>query len=186
MPDLSILIIVALTFVLAGAVKGVIGLGLPSVSLAVLTVAIDLPSAMALMLVPSFVTNLWQALAGGRAITLLCKLWLFFLTATVAIWFGALLFTHIDARLLSSLLGVLLALYAIVNLIGYRINIGAGQQPWCGPLFGSLNGALAGLTGSFVVPGVMYLQAIGLARDELVHSRWHWQCRTTSSWIVDY
>ena len=38
------------TFLLAGTVKGVIGLGLPTVSLAILTVAIDLPNAMALSL----------------------------------------------------------------------------------------------------------------------------------------
>ena len=43
----SVLLVVAATFVLAGTVKGVIGLGLPTVSLALLTVAIDLPSAMA-------------------------------------------------------------------------------------------------------------------------------------------
>ena len=49
------------TFLIAGTIKGVIGLGLPLVSLALLTVAIDLPHAMALLLVPPFITNLWQA-----------------------------------------------------------------------------------------------------------------------------
>jgi uncharacterized membrane protein YfcA len=38
------------TFLLAGMVKGVIGLGLPTVSPALLTVTFDLPSAMALLL----------------------------------------------------------------------------------------------------------------------------------------
>ena len=52
------------TFFMAGTVKGVIGLGLPTVSVGVLTAAIDLPTAMALLLVPSFVTNLWQAVVG--------------------------------------------------------------------------------------------------------------------------
>ena len=64
MPEPATFIITGLTFLLAGAVKGVIGLGLPSVSLALLTVAIDLPSAMALMLVPSFVTKPPQLGAG--------------------------------------------------------------------------------------------------------------------------
>ena len=50
MPDISTLLAVVLTFLLAGTVKGVIGLGLPTVSLALLTVALDLPSAMALLL----------------------------------------------------------------------------------------------------------------------------------------
>ena len=61
--DIAVLAPVAAVFFLAGAVKGVIGLGLPTVSLALLTLALDLPTAMALLLVPSFVTNLWQGLS---------------------------------------------------------------------------------------------------------------------------
>ena len=52
MPEPFTFLTIAATFIVAGAVKGVIGLGLPTVSLAVLTVAFDLPSAMALLLVP--------------------------------------------------------------------------------------------------------------------------------------
>ena len=43
-------------------------------------------------------------------------------------------------------------------------------QSWAGPVVGAINGVLTGLTGSFVVPGVMYLQAIGLPRDQLVQA----------------
>ena len=56
--DPFVLAVIIGTFFIAGTVKGVIGLGLPTVSLAILVVAIDLTSAMALLLVPSFVTNL--------------------------------------------------------------------------------------------------------------------------------
>ena len=66
MLDTNVIVVVAGTFLLAGMVKGVIGLGLPAVSLGLLTVAFDLPSAMSLLLVPSFVTNLWQALVGAH------------------------------------------------------------------------------------------------------------------------
>ena len=84
-------ILIVVTFLIAGTVKGVIGLGLPTVSLALLTVAIDLPTAMALLLLPSFVTNLWQALAGGHARLILQRLWPFLLLATVTVWIGAFL-----------------------------------------------------------------------------------------------
>lgn len=59
MPDFSTALLVAATFVVAGTVKGVIGLGLPTVTLALLTALFDLPSATALLLVPSFITNVW-------------------------------------------------------------------------------------------------------------------------------
>jgi hypothetical protein len=65
--DLTTVIVVSGAFLIAGAVKGVIGLGLPTVSLGLLTVALDLQTAMALLVVPSLVTNLWQSVVGGNA-----------------------------------------------------------------------------------------------------------------------
>ena len=62
-PDL--LILVTLTFLLAGTVKGVIGMALPTVSLGILAATLGLKEAIVLMLVPSFVTNVWQGVIGG-------------------------------------------------------------------------------------------------------------------------
>lgn len=166
---LSIALIVA-TFLIAGAVKGVIGLGLPTVSLALLTVAVGLPEAMALLLVPSFVTNLWQAATGGGGGIILRRLWPFLLTATVTVWLGAAALTRVDLPLLSALLGALLIVYAATDLAGFRPAITPRQEKWVGPLVGSANGILAGMTGSFVVPGVLFLHAIGLPRDMLIQA----------------
>ena len=164
------LTVIAGTFVLAGAVKGVIGLGLPTVSLAVLTVALDLPTAMALLIVPSLVTNLWQGLVGGGFVGLFRRLWPFLLAATATVWLGALAVGAVDLELLATLLGVLLIAYASISLSGFRIRLVPANEGWAGPLFGVVNGVLTGMTGSFVVPGVLYLQALGLSRHELVQS----------------
>lgn len=165
----TVLLVVG-TFLLAGAIKGVIGLGLPTVSLALLTVAIGLPQAMALLLVPSFVTNLWQALVGGNGMAILRRLWPFLLLATGTVWIGAMALTRIELSWLSALLGLLLMIYATVSLAGYRLAIGGGREGWVGTVAGAANGVLTGMTGSFVVPGVMFLQAIGLPRDTLVQA----------------
>lgn len=170
MPETSVILAVAGTFLLAGMVKGVIGLGLPTVSLALLTVAFDLPSAMALLLVPSFVTNLWQALAGAHTREVAVRIWPFLLMATVTVWIGAAALTRVDLALLTALLGVLLVSYALLSLGGVRLAIPLRHENWAGPLIGSANGVLTGMTGSFVVPGVMFLQAIGLPRDRLIQA----------------
>ena len=168
--DPSILAIVLATFVLAGTVKGVIGLGLPTVSLALLTVALDLPSAMALLLLPSFITNVWQAAVGGHGREIIRRLWPFLLLATVMVWVGGTALTRVDLSLLSALLGALIATYAVISLAGVRLTITSAQERWAGPLFGTVNGILTGMTGSFVVPGVMFLQSIGLSRDALIQA----------------
>lgn len=170
MIDLTVILAVTGTFLLAGMVKGVIGLGLPTVSLALLTVAFDLPSAMALLLAPSFVTNLWQALVGGNGRAIVIRIWPFLLMATVTVWIGAAALTRVDPKLLTALLGALLVVYALVNLAGIRLTIPARHEAWAGPLVGTANGVLTGMTGSFVVPGVMFLQGIGLSRDRLIQA----------------
>ncbi|NKB52397.1 MAG: TSUP family transporter [Rhizobiaceae bacterium] len=170
MIEFTTVAIIFCTFLMAGTVKGVIGLGLPTVSLAILAVTFDLTTAMALLIAPSLVTNIWQAAIGGHAKILLKRLWPFLLFATVTIWIGALGLKRVDLALLSALLGLLLIAYALVGLTGFRISIDRHRESWVAPIVGALNGILTGLTGSFVVPGVMYLQAIGLPRDQLVQA----------------
>jgi len=161
--------IIAATFLVAGMVKGVVGLGLPTVSLGVLTAVIGLPEAMALMLVPSFVTNLWQALVGGALWRLLRRLGLLLAVTTAAIWGGVVLLKELDAAA-SAALGVLLCLYSGISLATPQAPPPGRHEGWLSPLVGLVNGLLTGLTGSFVVPGVLYLQALGLPRDALVQA----------------
>ena len=170
MLDAFTILMVVGTFLIAGAVKGIIGLGLPTLSLALLTAAIGLPEAMNLLLVPSFVTNVWQAVVGGHGRAILRRVWPFLVMATATVWLGANALTRFDLSLLSALLGVLLVVYSTVNLIGFRFPLTARQEVWVGPLAGLVNGLLTGMTGSFVVPGVMFLQAIGLSREMLIQA----------------
>ena len=170
MPDLFALTAIGGTFLIAGMAKGVIGLGLPTVSLALLTVTLDLPSAMALLLVPSFITNLWQAVVGGQGGAILQRIWPFLLLATGTVWIGAIALRQVDLSLLSALLGLLLVIYGVANLAGLRFSLTQHQAAWLGPVLGTVNGVLTGMTGSFVVPGVMFLQAIGLPRDMLIQA----------------
>ena len=88
MPALDSMLIVALTFLLAGSVKGVTGLGLPSVSLALLTATLGLKAAMAILIVPSFVTNVWQAAVGGYLLSILRRTWSLLLAVCIGTWFG--------------------------------------------------------------------------------------------------
>ena len=78
-----IVIVILSTFFLAGLVKGIIGLGLPTISLALLTIATDLPTSMALLLVPSLITNVWQAIGGRHGYVIILRLWPFFLLVSL-------------------------------------------------------------------------------------------------------
>ena len=170
MVDPGMLSLIALAFCIAGFVKGMVGLGLPTVSLGLLSLFVDLPTAMALLVMPSLVTNIWQAIAGGEFASLFRRLWLFLLLAVTMVHVGAGLFTMFEMAILQRSLGALLLLYALLALVGKTPRLSPIQERVFSPLCGVINGMLTGLTGTLFVPGVMFLQAIGLSRDALVQA----------------
>ena len=170
MVDPGMLSSVAFAFCIAGFVKGMVGLGLPTVSLGLLSLFVDLPTAMALLVMPSLVTNIWQAIAGGEFTALFRRLWMFLLLAVTMVHVGAELFTMVEMAILQRSLGLLLLLYAMLALVGKTPRLSPIQERVSSPICGAINGLLTGLTGTLFVPGVMFLQAIGLSRDALVQA----------------
>lgn len=162
--------LIAAIFLIAGMSKGVVGLGLPTISIGLGTVFIGLEQALALATVPVIVTNCWQGLVGGAAGRLLRRNWSMFLPAMLFTWIASGLLARTDTTALSGLLGLILIAYAVLTLTAPRIPSVGRNEIWLGPVSGMLTGIITGLTGSSVVPGVLYLQALGLSRDELVQA----------------
>ena len=73
-------------FVLAGLTKGVIGLGLPTISMGLLAVVMAPVDAAAILVLPSFVTNVWQMVAGPSLVTVVRRLWPMMLGVCVGTW----------------------------------------------------------------------------------------------------
>ena len=164
-------IIVAMTiatFVVAGLVKGVIGLGLPSISIGLLALIMTPAEAAALMIFPTFVTNLWQMLVGPHLVALLGRLWTLMVGSVVGIWLGGGILTSENSRIAACGLGVALVIYAAIGLSKMEVSVPRRHEPWLSPLIGLATGVIAGGTGVFVIPAGPYYQAIGLSKDELV------------------
>ncbi len=167
---LSSLILVGLVFVLAGFTKGIIGLGLPTIAMGLLAVALPPAEAAALLILPSLVTNVWQMLDGPHLGRLLRRLWPLNLGVCLGTWLGAALLAGIGGRHGGLALGLSLIAYAISGLAALQLVVPRTAEPVLGPVTGALTGASTAATGVFVIPAVPYLQAIGLQKDELVQA----------------
>jgi uncharacterized membrane protein YfcA len=162
--------LIGLTFLLAGFVKGVIGLGLPTISLALLTTGFGLLPAMGIMIIPSLVTNFWQAVQGGALLKIAKRFWVLMLAVVAGIWIGGKILLTSDMIFLTGLLGILLCIYSLIGLTRYKISAPGKSEFILSPLVGGISGILTGLTGTFVIPGVLYLQSIGLDRNILIQT----------------
>lgn len=164
------LLITTVVFTAAGLVKGVVGLGLPTLSMALLALVMTPAQAAALLILPSLVTNVWQTRPRATLGPLLKRLagmqaGVVAGTLAGAWWLGA------PAGAWATLaLGAALMAYAAWALAGARITVSARSERWLGPLMGAATGLVTDATGVFVVPAVPYLQALGLARDELIQA----------------
>lgn len=164
------LVWIALIFLPAGLAKGVIGLGLPTIGMGLLALLMAPAEAVAVLALPSLVTNVWQMLVGGRLTALIRRLWPMMLGVCLGTWAGAGLMTGLSARYATIALGVALMLYAIAGLTAFRFSVRARLEPILSPAIGAITGVITAGTGVFVIPAVPYLQGIGLDRDELVQA----------------
>ncbi len=160
----------ALAFLLAGLVKGVIGLGLPTVAMGLLSLVMAPAQAASLLIVPSLVTNLWQLAAGPRFGTLAHRLWPMMAGVLVGTWAGAGLMARDTSGWGTIGLGLALMLYAGLGLTAVRLSVPTWAEGWLSPLVGMATGLVTAATGVFVLPAVPYLQALGLPKDDLVQA----------------
>lgn len=168
--SVELLLVIVAVFLLAGLVKGVAGIGLPTIAIALMAVFVGLREGIALMVVPTLVTNVWQAVSGGRLVEILHRFWPMLITAALGAWLGAAILAGVDAMMLATLLGVLLCLYSGVSLAAPPIPSPGASERWLTPVVGGISGVIGGMTGTYAVPGVLYLQALRLGRDILVQT----------------
>ena len=161
---------IAVIFFVAGFVKGVTGMGLPTVAMGALGALLNPLTAAALLLAPSFVTNVWQLLAGPRFGALLLRLWPMMAMIVIGTLAGSTLLAGGNAGRTTMALGLALVFYSAYTLLAHQHRAPSHWQPWASPLVGLATGVMTGATGVFVIPAVPYLQALGFERDELVQA----------------
>ncbi len=167
---LTLSVLVIATFLLAGTVKGVIGLGLPTVAMGLLGLAMVPAQAAALLIIPATLTNLWQLAFGGHLQGLIKRLWPMLLMIFLGTGIGALWIGMSGGHWVVRGLGAALLLYALSGLFLPTLHVNRRHERWLGPLCGLITGVITSATGVFVIPAVPYLQALGLSRDELVQA----------------
>ncbi len=165
-----LLMFIAAVFVLAGFVKGVIGLGLPTVSMGLLAVAMAPAHALAIVIVPAILTNIWQTFAGPYFLAIVKRLWSLLLGLVAGIWLNADMMTGPYARYGTVLIGILLVIYSIVSLRRLAITVRPRDEKWIGGIIGLVTGVIAAATGVQVVPSMPFMQALGMKRDELIQA----------------
>lgn len=161
-------LIATLIFVFSGTIKGLVGIGLPTAVIALMSQFTDPRQAIALMLLPLLITNAFQVWRAGMIVSAFRRYWPFSITLILGIF----IFTHFAAsfseNVLKIITGFVIVIFALVSAFARPLSIPEKHDRKAQLLIGSLAGIMGGLTSLWAPPMVVYLMSRRLPKDEFV------------------
>ena len=159
---------VFLSFALGGALKGIVGVGLPLVGISLLGLVLDPRLVLAMLVIPIVVTNLWQACATGIPWRDLQRFWPLIALFAIGTWGGAQMLVQINTNLLLGLLGSIVVVFCSISLLSPNVRLPVRHEVWAGPTVGIGAGLLNGISTVNGPPLALYLVALRLEKDAFV------------------
>jgi uncharacterized protein len=166
----STVLLVALSLFCGGWVKGVFGMGLPTVALGLLSLTMPPVEAATLIVVPTLATNAWQFATGPQPLAVSARFWILLIGVAIGTGVGVGFLTGSHTAFVSMALGSVLILYAAVGMLSAKLQVSGRSERWASPLVGLATGVVNGATGVSVMPLVPYLNSLGLPREALIQA----------------
>ena len=146
----------------AGIIKGVTGIGYATCAMPMLTLAVGLPAAISIVILPALASNAAMLFASRNFGAVFRRFSVFYLGILPGIATGALLLTLVDVRYATRGLAILTLAYVLLAVARPQLSLSSGAARALALPAGVLNGVLTGLTGSQIIPLVPYMLALRL------------------------
>lgn len=170
MPDLTLAALAFAGFALAlgGFAKGVLGVGLPMVALPLMSSVMPIKEAVALLYFPILATNFYQAFAGGHFRMAVARFWPLLTFLCLFVWVGTFALVRLDTTIVSIVLGLGIAVFAVLSLARPSFVIGPRWERPLGLVAGGAGGFFGGLALIGGPPVIMYFVALNLKKEEFI------------------
>ncbi len=148
---------------LGGFVKGVVGIGLPLVTIPLLALKMPPAQAIAVMMLPIVASNLWQVATCGDVRVTARRFWPVTAVLIAATAVGTLVLVNIDAGSARTALGaIVIGVILLQTLVGGRVRVTERFERPAGLAAGAVAGVVGGMSNAFGPPLVIYLMALRL------------------------
>ncbi|HYB70977.1 MAG TPA: sulfite exporter TauE/SafE family protein [Candidatus Bathyarchaeia archaeon] len=162
--------VMAAVVLVAAFVKGAIGFGFPSLATPLLSLVVDVKTAVVLLILPNIVMDGIQFVRRGAPLATARRFGALLLTGAVGVVVGTRVLTLLSPRAATLTLGVFVLLFVLLNATGLSPKIPPRWERWLSPGAGFVAGLVGGVTNSPATPLVLYFQAIGLDKREFISS----------------
>jgi uncharacterized membrane protein YfcA len=154
----------------AGAVKGTAGLGFPTLATPLLSLAVDVKTAVVLLILPNIVMDGVQFARRGAPTATIRRLVPLLIGGAIGTVLGTRLLVALAPRVVLLLLGVFVLAFVALNATRYSPRLPPHWEPWAGPLAGFVAGVVGGITNVPGTPLAMYFYALGMAKADFLAS----------------
>ena len=166
--DLPVVLVCAAAFITGGVVKGVTAIGMPLVGLPLLTLVVDVPTAVGLLVVPILASNVVQGLEGSGTLMLLRRFSTLILCLLIGIFIGTAMLARLEQSQLLLVVGLFAVAASLAALLNPSLTIPTWAERWLAPPAGLAAGVVGGMS-TLVGPILaVYLIGLKLPRDVFV------------------
>jgi hypothetical protein len=151
-----------------GLVKGVVGIGLPLVALPIMANFIPIPKAIALLILSSFATSVWQSADGGLFTPSVKRFWPLLIGIAVGVAISVKALATFDVKLLYLILGAIVTIFASLLHRQLVFPVTPRAERWAAPLTGVVAGLIGGLSMLFGPIYAVYLSGLKLGKESFV------------------
>jgi hypothetical protein len=170
MDTLTLIMIGAAVFLLAGTVKGTVGLGLPTTAIGVLSLVIAPRTAIVMTLLPMLIANAWQVWRMGGIVMTARRYAPFAVTLMLGVAVTTLLAAQASDRVIYGTIGGVIVMFAVVNLAVTVPPLPRRLDKPAQVFFGAIAGIMGGITAVWAPPMAIYLTAMQVQKDEFVRA----------------
>jgi uncharacterized protein len=154
----------------AGTVKGTAGLGFPTLATPLLSLTVDVKTAVVLLILPNIVMDGIQFSRRGAPRETIRRLMPLLVTGAIGTIVGTRALVVLPTRTVLLLLGGFVIAFVGLNATRFSPRLPAAWEPWAGPVAGFVAGVVGGVTNVPGTPLAMYCYALGMSKAEFLSS----------------
>lgn len=161
---------IAVVFVLAGVIKGTVGIGLPTVSVGMMTQFVPPHTAIAVVVLPLLFSNFWQVYRARIGLDALRDYWPLILCMVVSLWLTTFFTVRVSADVLLGVIGTAIVIFAATSLARTPPQLSPGRNPVAQTIAGISAGIMGGFTSIWAPPIVTFLIARRASNEEFIRA----------------
>ena len=160
----------AAVVLLAAFIKGAIGFGFPALGTPLLSLVVDVKTAVVVLILPNIVMDGLQFARRGTPLSTVRRFGVLLISGAAGVVLGTHVLTLLSPRAATLILGASVLCFVALNATGLSPRVPTHWEPWLSPPAGFVAGVIGGVTNAPATPLVLYFQAIGLSKHDFVSS----------------